>query len=556
MAQSVRSFDRMFIAAPCDADWDSMIGNNRVRFCKHCNLHVTNLSGITQPEALRLVAQSEGRLCLRFERRDDGSVITRETSRPLHQISRRASRLAAGAFGATLSLATVAAAQVNSRAQQPTAVTETQLPPQKPAASEVVANLRGTIFDTSGEAVVPNANVLLINNANGAQLRATTSDAGEYVFENVPPGTYILTANAPGFSGELRDIAVHQGDNQTKDVRLQIRRMLMGAVAMMPEPKNPLVKAALKNDLEAVRQLIAVSTNIDASDEFTDTNALSYAVENNNREMVAVLLSAGANPNAINRRGETPLMHLSSEANVDLIRDLIAAGAEVNAHDESAQTALTRAVAHSKFTVVKELLDAGADINVKDDSGNTLLMTAAQNEDTDVLKFLLSAGVPLDATNDNGETALTLAARWEQGKNLDVLLDAGGGAGLTQEQLDGALASAAGNEAPEIVRTLLRLGASPNSKDGDSTALMEAAENGRLEIIKILIAAGADLNAVDEDGSTALMLADDLDCLRALLDAGANTALRNKDGETVLGIAKEYERDDFVKLLKSRGAHK
>jgi hypothetical protein len=38
MPQSIRSFDRMIIPAPCDADWDSMIGNDRVRFCEHCSL--------------------------------------------------------------------------------------------------------------------------------------------------------------------------------------------------------------------------------------------------------------------------------------------------------------------------------------------------------------------------------------------------------------------------------------------------------------------------------------------------------------------------------------
>jgi ankyrin repeat protein len=556
MAQSVHSFDRMFIAAPCDADWDSMIGNSRVRFCQHCNLHVTNLSEITRPEAMRLVAQSEGRLCLRFERRSDGSVLTKQAASPLHQIGRRASRLAAGAFGATLSLATGAAAQVNSRGPHPTAVTEGQSSPQKQKASGASANLRGTIFDSSGEAVVINASVRLVNTATGAELAATTSDTGEYAFENVPPGIYSLNANAPGFARyELFDMKVGPGDRQVKDVQLQARAMLMGVVGIA-EPKDPLVKAALKNDLESVKQLITVSLNIDASDEYTDTNALSYAVENNNREMIQLLLSAGANPNATNRRGATPLMYLTSEANVELIRDLIVAGADLNAHNESGETPLMRAVAHSSFSVAKELIDAGADINARDESGNTLLMDAVQNNDPEVLKFLLSAGLPVDSTNDNGETALTLAARWEQGKNLDLLLDAGGGAGLTQEQLDGALAAAAGNEDSEIVRTLLRLGASANAKDGDTTALMEAAQNGRTEIIKILIAAGADVNAVDEDGATALMLADDLDSLRALLDAGANPSIRNKDGETALAMAIEYQRDDVVKLLKSRGARK
>jgi hypothetical protein len=40
MPTSARSFDRITIAAPCDADWDAMIGNDQVRFCEHCHLYV------------------------------------------------------------------------------------------------------------------------------------------------------------------------------------------------------------------------------------------------------------------------------------------------------------------------------------------------------------------------------------------------------------------------------------------------------------------------------------------------------------------------------------
>ena len=55
MSDHVRSLDRITIPERCNADWESMIGNDQVRFCEHCNLHVTNLSNFTRREALRLV---------------------------------------------------------------------------------------------------------------------------------------------------------------------------------------------------------------------------------------------------------------------------------------------------------------------------------------------------------------------------------------------------------------------------------------------------------------------------------------------------------------------
>src|SRR5258708_1371474 len=77
MSEPIRSLDRITIPKPCGADWDSMIGNDQVRFCDHCNLHVTNLSSMTRQEAMRLVARSKGHLCVRFIQRSGGGVLTK-----------------------------------------------------------------------------------------------------------------------------------------------------------------------------------------------------------------------------------------------------------------------------------------------------------------------------------------------------------------------------------------------------------------------------------------------------------------------------------------------
>jgi len=66
------------VASPCPADWNEMYGDDRKRFCGECKLNVYNLSGMTRHEAEILLQNSEGRLCVRFYRRADGSVITRD----------------------------------------------------------------------------------------------------------------------------------------------------------------------------------------------------------------------------------------------------------------------------------------------------------------------------------------------------------------------------------------------------------------------------------------------------------------------------------------------
>lgn len=64
------------IASPCPADWNEMYGDNRKRFCGDCSRHVYNLSGMTRDEAEALVTNAEGRLCVRYFQRADGTVIT------------------------------------------------------------------------------------------------------------------------------------------------------------------------------------------------------------------------------------------------------------------------------------------------------------------------------------------------------------------------------------------------------------------------------------------------------------------------------------------------
>jgi hypothetical protein len=73
-----------------------MQGDDTVRFCTHCKLNVYNLSGMSRGQAEELVRSREGRLCARFYRRDDGTVLTRDCPIGLRAVRRQAVRLMAG----------------------------------------------------------------------------------------------------------------------------------------------------------------------------------------------------------------------------------------------------------------------------------------------------------------------------------------------------------------------------------------------------------------------------------------------------------------------------
>src|SRR5712691_8246363 len=81
------------VASPCPADWDRMIGDERARFCGQCELNVYNLSAMSTLEAESLIARTEGRLCVRYYRRKDGSIITEDCPVGLRRLQQRAARV-------------------------------------------------------------------------------------------------------------------------------------------------------------------------------------------------------------------------------------------------------------------------------------------------------------------------------------------------------------------------------------------------------------------------------------------------------------------------------
>ena len=555
MPKPIRSFDRMIIPAPCEADWDSMFGNDRVRFCEHCNLHVTNLSTLTRQEAVRLVARSEGRLCIRFIRRADGSVLTKHVPEKLHRIRRRVSQIAAGVFTASLSLSS-AVAQTSSINPKPAEIVLNQLLQEKQKETAAVANLRGTVLDPNG-VVIPGAPVEILNPVTGFTAKTTSSDEGLYLFKGISPGTYTLSvSNVAGFANlEVQQLQVQSGEDKTEDVTLQPAQIteFVGAV-VIAQPDDPFIRAASDNDLNALVALLPTISDINASDKLTDTTALAYAVENKNLDMVHVLISAGAIPNGANGKGETPLMHLTSDATVDFLRGLIAVGADVKANDDLGRTPLMHAASHCPFAVVNELIEAGARVDARDNQGSTVLMSAAENEDTEIIKLLIKRGVSLDYRNEDGESAVTIALNTGRGQNLKMLIEAGASLNFAQADLNKALIIGARNGDLPTVKIILERGADPNAKDDYTTALMLAAENGKPEMVKTLIDAGADLDAVDDQGWTAMMHANEAENVRVLLNAGANAAIKNSEGETALAMAIRYEQSEIVQLLKSCGA--
>ncbi len=90
-------------------------------------------------------------------------------------------------------------------------------------------------------------------------------------------------------------------------------------------------------------------------------------------EVVALLLAAGADPNAVDFDGATALMYAAEEGVPEVLRALLAEQADMNVQDAEGRTALMYATDHCQTESVRLLVHAGTDVTLKDNNGYTAL---------------------------------------------------------------------------------------------------------------------------------------------------------------------------------------
>lgn len=417
MAEQTDLLQHLNVTSACRAAWDGMTGNEQVRFCSHCHLNVHNLSEMTPKEVLRLVIRSRGRLCVRYRRSTDGVIETASLlPAKLYQIKRRATRIAAGAFTAALSLSSTAAmAQTNSSSRR-LSVSGVEMAALKGMPRSTVlesqgSTITGRILDPQGAAIA-GSKVTLTNEQTGIEQTATTDEEGAFRFQMLEAGSYTLKVEQVGFKTALIERVVLNGDDeQTITANLEIgdyEGATMGVVDIV-EPSLPLVKAAFDNDMAALKELIDAGADVNAMDELYQASPLMMAVAGGNLEMVQLLLWAGAEVNARNSSGETPLMYLSERSTYEVAKALLTAGAKIDLQDKDGETALITIAALNNGDVVQALIDAGAAVNMKNNKGETALILAASEDVVENVKTLIRAGADLYERDAEGRTALTRA---------------------------------------------------------------------------------------------------------------------------------------------------
>ena len=118
--------DEAVIAAPCPVEWDSMVGDDRVRHCCGCAKNVYNIADMTKSEAEDFLEENGTTQCMRIFRRTDGTIMTDNCPRALRAIRNKLKlywKIVAGMAATFFAFVPLGKSQSASaqQAQQPTA---------------------------------------------------------------------------------------------------------------------------------------------------------------------------------------------------------------------------------------------------------------------------------------------------------------------------------------------------------------------------------------------------------------------------------------------------
>ncbi|CRG89394.1 hypothetical protein PISL3812_06430 [Talaromyces islandicus] len=289
-----------------------------------------------------------------------------------------------------------------------------------------------------------------------------------------------------------------------------------------------LMRSCDRGRVEATRFLLEEG----ASFEGTGNRAppVFRATERNQVQIVKLLLDAGATPEFRDKKGRTALMTAAWKNHWHVLQLLISRGADVNAIDNRKRNILHNLAADKQCDwgddVVNMLLRSTCNVDARDELGRTPLHWACATGKTHFAELLLQCphGCPstyIDSVDLRNKTALHIATAHDREDVVELLVE---------------------NNADVNARS-----------DGGWTPLHNASDKGFKNIVQLLIKEGADVNSQLLNGITPLHLAaqaghtDVVECLLEQPELRRRT--RDTFGSTPFLRAAQFKRKDIVRLL-------
>lgn len=315
---------------------------------------------------------------------------------------------------------------------------------------------------------------------------------------------------------------------------------------------SPIFVAVMEDNYDAIRVLIEHGAR--------EGDGLTAAVIKGKKKLIKFMVDCGADINAEDTNGYTPLFLAVTANKPRVVKWLIELGADVDTKSEAGYTPLTYTALMQmkalKFrskrkidpVIVEYLMKAGADyeeamiIAVK--SGNIPFLEVILNNGADINRkcWFEAEQTPLAAAMFTGEEipidANMVRFLAENGANVNEVFMLGDNTDegtFTTTPLNVSITA----DRPDVAEILLSHGADPNYRDKTGRTPIVYAVLTSEEILRVLLSYGADPNIPDNNKRTPLMLAaldvgTEPGIMEALIEHGADINAQDEDGMTAL----------------------
>eukprot|EP01132_Coremiostelium_polycephalum_P000568 gene568-713_t len=321
--------------------------------------------------------------------------------------------------------------------------------------------------------------------------------------------------------------------------------------------------------------------------------------------IISKLVALGADINAQDERGYTPLHVAVESKNTHAISSLIRLGADKNKQDHKRNTPLHVATNLNHTDIAKQLIDLGASLYLTGEYGNEAIHCAVLQHNQVLVEYLIKKGASACWNNTAGQTPLELAAACDQWEYIPKIFSLNRAELNQVSHQDGLshLHRAVQKNNVKLIKKLLEIGIDINLQEQifstakkhyelHRSALHIAVEQENIELIKYLVEKGARKDIQDKNGKTALdyawdkliqpigapilsalgvnlevpggqgtiligqaIQAGNQELVKNLIIAGVNVHAADAHGNTPLHIAIEAEQLEIAKELSALGAH-